>query len=192
MHSLKAAANAVGMHPRTLRRWIASGKVDATKTRGSNGEAWYLDRAQLDHLRTIAAREVEPVADVMPAAAAPRLELDDGNPTATTSGGLVAQPFDLAGLVGAVAAAVGVDRQLQLQAAGFRAQLDAERRRADDAADSTAHARALLDDALALVAELRRQIDAARQATTTTRATQPIDRAALALVGGRTVSQSHE
>jgi hypothetical protein len=189
MHSLKAAAHAVGMHPRTLRRWIADGKVAATKTRGSNGEAWYLDRDQLDRLRTIAARDVEPVADVMPAATPARLELDDNSSStpAAPGGALVAQPFDLAGLVGAVAAAVGVERQLQVQAAGFRAQLDAERRRADDAADATAHARAMLEDALALIAELRRQIDADRHATTpatTTRATQPIDRAALALVSG--------
>ena len=200
MHSLKAAAHAVGMHPRTLRRWIADGRVAATKTRGSNGDAWYFDRDQLDRLRTIAARDVEPVADVTPAAAAPRLELDDGHPTAAQSGGLVAQPLDLAGLVGAVAAAVAAERQaaerqaaqqLDRQAAGhaatiaaMRAQLEGERRRADDAADSTAHARALLDDALALVAELRRQLDATRQATApATRTTQPIDRAALALVG---------
>jgi Skp family chaperone for outer membrane proteins len=203
-YTVDQAAKAVSKSPRTVRRWIAAGLVEAEAMPGKLGPRYSLTRQHLDQLRTFAARDAEPGGLVAEPAAEPA---EQQTAALSQLAPAPAPALDLAGLVGAVAAAITSERQAVEHSAGqqldaerrghaatiaaMRAQLDAERRRADDAADSTAHARALLDDALALVAELRRQLNTARQATTT-RATQPIDRAALALVGGRTVAQSHE
>ena len=201
MNTLQAAARAVGMHPRTLRRWIASGRVEATKGRGSNGPAWYFDRAQLDALRTAAARDVEPVIEAASGApgatVAEQLEPDNAQQLAPASPTTTAQPLDLAGLVAAVASTVAgaradaaaaaaasyraqLDAERQAHAAivaAMRRELDAERRRADDAADATAHARALLEEARALLA-------AATRPAAATRTTQPLDRGMLRSIAG--------
>lgn len=189
MHALQSAAQIARVHPRTLRRWIADGKVEATKGRGSNGAAWYFTAQQLDRLRTLTARDVEPVASPEPVA-----ELEQATALAPAS---AAQPLDLAGLVAAVASTVAdaradaatataasyraqLDAERQAHAAtvaAMRAQLDAERRRADDAADATAHARALLEEARALLA-------AATRPAAATRATQPLDRGMLRSIAG--------
>ena len=208
MNTLQAAARAVGMHPRTLRRWIADGRVEATKARGRNGQAWFFDRAQLDALRTAAARDVEPVIEAANVAdVAEQLEPDNAQQLAPAT--TAAQPLDLAGLVAAVASTVAgaradaaadtaasyraqLDAERQAHAAivaAMRRELDAERRRADDAADATAHARALLEDARGLVAAQAATIAAMQQraattATRSTRSTQPLDRGALRSIAG--------
>jgi len=208
MHALQSAAQIARVHPRTLRRWIASGRVEATKGRGSNGPAWYFDREQLDALRTAAARDVEPVIEAAPgapgAAVAEQLEPDNAQQLAPVAA--TAQPLDLAGLVAAVASTVAgaradaaadtaasyraqLDAERQAHAAivaAMRAQLDAERRRADDAADATAHARAMLEDARGLVAAQAATIAAMQQraTATATRSTQPLDRGALRSIAG--------
>lgn len=198
-YTVEQAAQAVRKSARTVRRWIADGHVKAVAEPGKLGARYTFTRDQLDALRTFAARDVE--------LALPVVELD----SATQPGvNLAPQPFDLGGLVDAVAAAVDAERQASARSAerqaaahaaalaavsdahaqqlaaerqahaatvaALRSQIDAERRRADDAGDALAHARALLGDALELVAGAR-----AQQAA---RATQPVDRRALVALDG--------
>jgi hypothetical protein len=169
MHTLKAAAHLVGIHPRTLRRWIKAGRCEASKVSGKHGEAWAFDRGQLDALRTAAARDVESVIpDIEPVHQAP----DDtpGSELSTFDGGaLLAQLGTL--LDSQRAAAIEAERRaLGGELAGLQAQVEAlqahvrtlehqvavERRRGD-AAERKAGA------ALVTIAELR---DSMRQART--------------------------
>jgi hypothetical protein len=210
-YTVDQAARSVRKSARTVRRWIADGHVQASAEPGKLGTRYTFTRDQLEALRTYAARDAEPaIPTVEPVASAePVAELEQTTALAPAS---AAQPLDLAGLVAAVSAAVDAERQagreqLERQAASYRAQLDAERqahaaivaamraqldaerRRADDAADATAHARALLEDARGLVAAQAATIAAMQQraattATRSTRSTQPLDRGALRSIAG--------
>ena len=110
MHTLKAAAHLVGIHPRTLRRWIKAGRVEASKVAGRHGEAWTFDREQLDALRNAAARDAD-LASVENEHA--HQALDDKTPGADLA------PFDSGALLNQLGALLDTQRN---------AAIDAERR----------------------------------------------------------------
>lgn len=125
MHTLKAAAHLVDLHPRTLRRWIKAGRVEASKVAGKHGEAWAFDRAQLEKLRTAAARDVE---SVLPVIEQPHQAPDGNVPgrelSTFDSGALLAQLGTL--LDSQRAAAIEAERRaLGGELAGLQAQVEA-------------------------------------------------------------------
>lgn len=61
-YSVKAAAAALGVEPRTVRRWIAGGQVEgAQQVQTPTGPAWTVPLAAVEALRSRVARTVEPV-----------------------------------------------------------------------------------------------------------------------------------
>ena len=178
MYSLRAAAELVNLHPRTLRRWLKAGRVTAGKVPGKHGQTWAFDRAQLDALRDAAAIEVEPVLCEVE----PQAQADD------SAGDLAAPGFDVAGLFAQLGdlldsqrdATAATERRaiggeltalhaqveaLQAQVAALRSQVAAERQRADNADSNAAAARVIvveLREALKYARDLR-QWSAAQQ-----------------------------
>ena len=175
MYSLRAAAELVNLHPRTLRRWLKAGRVTAGKVPGKHGQTWAFDRAQLEALRDAAAIEVEPVlCEVEPVLCEvePQAQADD------SAGDLAAPGFDVAGLFAQLGdlldsqrdATAATERRaiggeltalhaqveaLQAQVAALRSQVAAERQRADNADSNAAAARVI-------VVELREALKYAR------------------------------
>jgi hypothetical protein len=171
MYSLRAAAQFVNLHPRTLRRWLQAGRITAGKVPGKHGQAWAFDRAQLDALRDAAAIEVEPVLCEVE----PQAQADD------SAGDLAAPGFDVAGLFAQLGdlrdsqrdATVTTERRaiggelaaLHAQVIALQSQVAAERRRADNADSNAAAARVIvveLREALKYARDLR-QWSAAQQ-----------------------------
>lgn len=61
-YSVKATAAALGVEPRTVRRWIAAGQVEgAQQVQTPTGPAWTVPLAAVEALRSKVARTVEPV-----------------------------------------------------------------------------------------------------------------------------------
>ena len=61
-YSVKATAAALGVEPRTVRRWIAAGQVEgAQQVQTPTGPAWTVPLAAVEALRSRVARTVEPV-----------------------------------------------------------------------------------------------------------------------------------
>ena len=66
-YSVKATADALDIHPRTLRRWIAAGQVKgAYQVKGKVGPVWRIPADALDALRDRVARDVEPIPPIDP------------------------------------------------------------------------------------------------------------------------------
>ena len=125
MHTLKTAAHLVGVHPRTLRRWIKSGRCEASKVSGKHGEAWAFDRGQLEKLRNAAARDVETVIpDIHQAEQAPDIEPPSVELSTFDGGALLAQLASL--LDSQRAVAVEAERRaLSGEFSGLQAQIEA-------------------------------------------------------------------
>lgn len=49
--SIREAADALGTHHKVIRRWIAQGRLQASKISGGHGPEWRIDRASLEALR---------------------------------------------------------------------------------------------------------------------------------------------
>ena len=164
MYTLKDAARLVSLHPRTLRRWIKAGRIEADKVPGKHGETWLFDRAQLDALRDITARDVVPVV----------CDIEEPAPN-ESAGELTAPGFDVGALLGQLgelldgqrAAAIDAERRaaggeldgLRAQVAALQGQVAAERRRADAAQLEASALRSIvveLREALSYARDLRR------------------------------------
>ena len=72
-YSVKATAAALGVEPRTVRRWIAAGQVEgAQQVQTPTGPAWTVPLAAVEALRSRVARTVEP----MPQLADPPVQVE--------------------------------------------------------------------------------------------------------------------
>lgn len=66
-YSVKAAAHALGVDPRTVRRWITAGQAPgAQQVQTPTGPAWTLPLATVEALRSKVARVVELVPQIEP------------------------------------------------------------------------------------------------------------------------------
>lgn len=103
-YSVKAAAAALGVEPRTVRRWIAAGQVEgAHQVQTPTGPAWTVPLAAVEALRSKVARTVEPVP-----------QLEDPPVQVEHSPGSAGQPAQLEGQAAkpeGVALAVQLDSQ---------------------------------------------------------------------------------
>ncbi len=74
-YTVKATATALGVDPRTVRRWIAAGQAPgAQQVQTVTGPAWMLPLATVEALRSKVARLVEPVPQVEPVHRSPQVE----------------------------------------------------------------------------------------------------------------------
>lgn len=161
MHTLKAAAQLAGVHPRTVRRWIKAGRIQASKIRGRHGPSWMLDREQLDALRTMAARDAAPVVEAPAAVGAPDLSVpwlsgDDGRIYGSESqamgpqiGALLAAERD--------AGAAMERRATSAENEGLRVQVQALREQLDATRDALGRAETQAATAHVMLAQLRDQ-----------------------------------
>lgn len=74
-YTVKATAAALGVDPRTVRRWITAGQAPgALQVQTSTGPAWMLPLATVEALRSKVARVVELVPQVEPVHSSPQVE----------------------------------------------------------------------------------------------------------------------
>ena len=74
-YTVKATAAALGVDPRTVRRWITAGQAPgAQQVQTATGPAWMLPLATVEALRSKVARVVELVPQVEPVHRSPQLE----------------------------------------------------------------------------------------------------------------------
>lgn len=48
-------AEALGVHQKTVRRWLVSGRLRGFKVPGGSQQHWYISRAEIDRVRSGAA-----------------------------------------------------------------------------------------------------------------------------------------
>ena len=145
-YSVKSAADALGIAPRTLRRWITAGEVEgAEQVNTRNGPAWRIPRAALEQLRNRTARDVEavPVIDLEQ----DRTDQADKTSSSSTTG---------AELATAGATATGIPW------VDVRAMLEATEQRAAAERD---HWQRLADSQTGIIAGLRNDLERERDET---------------------------
>ena len=140
-YSLRAVAETLGVHPRTIRRHVTAGHVpDAEKTDTAHGPAWTIGPEGLEALRCRFAHDVEikPAVVETPASEQPA-------------------PLARAGMLAELAALLEGQREGAERAAA--AEREAWRVAVDRLEDTAAHLRGLLEDERAAHAETRARLE---------------------------------
>lgn len=117
-YTVKATAAALGVDPRTVRRWIATGQAPgAQQVQTATGPAWMLPLATVEALRSKVARVVELVPQVEPVHPAAQVEAHQAPAAPPLAVQLDSQAGQLGAILGTLRAA------LDSQAATIAGQL---------------------------------------------------------------------
>jgi len=157
-YTVRATATALGVHPRTVRRWIAGGQAPgAYQTDTTAGPTWMLPLATVEDLRSRVARTVEVIPQVELPAPSPAAAIVPAAPAEPGGVGPLGVAFDTLGR--ALERAQDDALWWRCEALDARQQLEAARIEAEATRGELARLRQQAAELEATAAELRQQVE---------------------------------